>query len=447
MGRITGSLGRPISGISQQPSSVRFPGQCTDSLNNMFDLVDGLKTRPGTRYLSKISNTGIDINTKIHYYSRGDNNESYFIALVGNEIKIYSPDGTEHIVNIVDQGAMDYILLAKEPRKDLIFKTISDYTFVINTKVGVKISPEKTPKRKKQAILNVQFMDYAQTQTVSFKITEGGGFTQYASYTSPDGSDKSHKALVATDYVSKQLYDKLVAANIPGYTFELVGNCIFVSCDDAHILDVRCTDDAGGDNLIVVNSSVSDTSKLPGKAPDGFIIEIDPPGSNTQDNSNYWLKAVSNGAGGVTWRETIGPDEFYKFDLNTMPVTITRDSIADNGVATFSIKYGKWEPRDVGDDRTNPFPSFATEEGLYTIRNLGIFQNRLFFISDENIVFSRTDFYFRFWKDSTKVSLDTDVIDIYADSKKLIGVINSNNLVSILIKYIKIYLLNDYKIR
>ena len=49
MGRITGSLGRPISGISQQPSSVRFPGQCTDSLNNMFDLVDCLKTRPVTR--------------------------------------------------------------------------------------------------------------------------------------------------------------------------------------------------------------------------------------------------------------------------------------------------------------------------------------------------------------------------------------------------------------
>ena len=80
-----------------------------------------------------------------------------------------------------------------------------------------------------------------------------------------------------------------------------------------------------------------------------------------------------------------------------MPLRLYKAFGTVNGVADsiyFILKTVPWEERTVGDDTINPFPSFAnydeTEftDGLFVINDIFFHNNRLGFISDENVILS-----------------------------------------------------------
>lgn len=409
MGRVTGSFSRPIQGVSQQPAKVRLDGQCEVSENFKPDAVQGLITRPASELTAFFKDETFSAFDKIHDYDRGDN-EEYFIRIKPTgRVEVTSPDGRLHIVNESSDVPSRYIK-SPNPQKDVDLVTIGDFTFISNNKIIVKESQDSSPARLNRSVVYVSFMDFSQTQVVTVDGVE------VATYTSPDGSNVSQKEDVGTEFVSKKLFDQMVSNLGSGWTIELHGSCIYLWRNDFADFNLLTTDDANGDNLKGVSEFVTKLSDLPPRAPNGFMTEIRPAGSTPDSNNRYWLTAAANDSSDdVIWNESLEPDLKLGTDNSTMPVVLIRESIDSSGVATFSLKRGDWQNRDVGNDENNPLPSFVGSR----IQNIGIFQNRLYVTSGESVVMSRTSNFFNFFRETTQTVLDTDPIDVYADAQKV----------------------------
>lgn len=405
MTKVTGSMGRPIQGISQQPPQVRAKGQLTEMLNSRPDVVDGAIPRPST-WFGKRLKASFPALTKFYDYDRGDD-ESYLMALEPDgTLNIFDIEGNEQIVNI-DSDVVSY-MTNSDPRSNIKMLTISDFTFLLNTTKVVAESSSNTTANSNTAIVYVKFMDYQQRQQIFINGNSR------ASYISPDGSVTEHLALVAPAHVAGHLKTDL-ENNLGGsWTIIQEDSCLFISRDDGADFSIYTEDEVGGANLVALKDTISSTADLSPKAPEDFIIKIEPAGTSSIDNASYWLKAEDTNSDNITWRETIAPSISVGLNKATMPIQIVREAIS-NGIATFEVTRGDWKDRDVGDDRTNPQPSFVG----FRISAMGLVQNRFYFTSGENWVTSVSNDFFKFYRNSAQTSLDSDPIDGYADSSQI----------------------------
>lgn len=120
---------------------------------------------------------------------------------------------------------------------------------------------------------------------------------------------------------------------------------------------------------------------------------------------SYWVIR----RGGV-WVETQKPDEPLTLDELTMPHALVR-----NGDGTFTFTAFAWKVRQVGDNITNPPPTFVGS----TIKDVFYYKNRLGFVSDENVVFSCAGDFGNFWRTTVTDILDSDVVDVAVSSTKV----------------------------
>jgi hypothetical protein len=81
---------------------------------------------------------------------------------------------------------------------------------------------------------------------------------------------------------------------------------------------------------------------------------------------------------------------------------------------SFSFSPVDWEDRLVGDDTTNPIPSFIGQR----INNLFFYRNRLGFLSNENVILSKAGDYFNFFAGSAQIVSADDPIDLSATSQQ-----------------------------
>lgn len=191
---------------------------------------------------------------------------------------------------------------------------------------------------------------------------------------------------------------------------------------------VELVDDFSGEGIIFIRDEVVRFEDLPPSAPHGYTVRV--MGSPESDIDDYYVKFVAdNGtfSRGV-WEETVAPGVKYQWTNSTMPAILIRQSDG-----TFMLKYAdgttpgsnvpvganyntyKWTERLVGNDDTNPYPSFL---GL-KIQEMVFHQNRLGFMSGENIVFSETSEFFNFFRTTTLDLLDSDPIDVASSSPRV----------------------------
>lgn len=411
---ITSNQGRPIQGVSQQPAKTRLPGQCTISDNLRPDVVRGLINRQGTEQLAILENALLSADSKWYYYDRGTG-ESYFISIekTTGKVRAWSKDGTEHIINVQDNTEAGY-LASSQPKKDLVMTTIGDYTFISNNKTVVEESASLTPAISYTSLIYVQFMDYSQTIEV---IVDD---VVVATYTSPDGETATDLAKVNPTYVIANLIADMVISLPTGYTYVADGNTIVFNKTNGTDYDIEVDDGFDNNNAVAIKGKIKNTALLPGRAPEGFLVEVDPPGSTKEENSSYYLEAVNTGSDHITWQESIAPSISVGTKLSSMPHVLVRESIS-LGVATFTLREGEWSEREVGSDNTNPLPTFVGE----FINSIGIFQNRMFFTAAESVVMSRTSDFFNFFRETTQASLDTDPIDVFPDTAEVNFLISS----------------------
>lgn len=128
---------------------------------------------------------------------------------------------------------------------------------------------------------------------------------------------------------------------------------------------------------------------------------------SSSDNkfTTFYIRRV---AGEFT--ETVAPGIKNLINAATMPHALVELPDGSFGFGPFS-----WAPRHVGDETTNPNPTFVGR----TINDVFFHKNRLCFLSDENVIGSRTGDYGNFYRLTVTDTLADQVIDIGADGDKV----------------------------
>jgi hypothetical protein len=386
------------------------------------DIVRGLSSRQGTQKDGTFVGASMSSLSKWHHYKR--NGEEYFIEVqVDGTVQAWSPDGTKHTINVEDSAGT--YLANSDPSSNLDLMTIGDYTFLINRDVVVEESSTTTDSLENVAIVYIQFKDYSQTTSIEIDGVE------VAWHRSLDGGAAIDVGSVNPATVASKLLDGLqgksgvqadagewggtdITAN---FSIILNDNCLFISRIDGGDFTISVDDDVDGSNAVALFKTIEEVSLLPNKAPDDFKIKVTPPGGDRTENASFWLKATTvDGSAGntLTWNETTAPDISVGINPATMPHVLVRESVTA-GVATFTLRQGEWENREVGDDRTNPLPAFTG----FKINSTGLMQNRLYFTAGESVTMSRSNEFFNFFRDTVQATLETDPISVYADSPQI----------------------------
>lgn len=136
----------------------------------------------------------------------------------------------------------------------------------------------------------------------------------------------------------------------------------------------------------------------------GDVWEIAGTGTNAFDN--YFVKWDGSG----TWRETIKPGVLTEFNALTMPFRLV-----NNGGGSFTCSKTVWASRLIGDDVSASFPSFVGKK----LADVFFHRNRLGFIADENVIFSRAGSFFNFFPETVTLVLDTDPVDVSVSHTKV----------------------------
>ena len=153
------------------------------------------------------------------------------------------------------------------------------------------------------------------------------------------------------------------------------------------------------DSTVQQFSDLSDPDYTPVDA--GSLVKVE--GNPEESYKSYYLVHK----GDNVYEETVKPGTHIQLDSSTMVHGLVR---LPDGSFGFTRFY--WEPRHVGDDVTNPIPSFIGAP----LNNLTLYRNRLTFLSQDNVISSKAGFFWDFWITSVPDVLDDDMIDLNASS-------------------------------
>ena len=380
-----------IGGVSQQPEVLRLENQATTQENGFSGVVEGLKKRPPTNYVAKISSSSLT-NAYIHTINR-DTSERYIVVITNGAIKVYDIDGTEKTV-VSQTNATNY-LASSTPRSEFKCLTVNDYTYIINTNKTVAMDAATSTGQVEQAI---------------YQVTQGVNSTKYSITI-----DSTTYDFTSSNSDTEAIRDGVFSAvgSPAGLTLTKIGNSSFKVVKASGTLSVSASDGYGNKASQVIYNSVQNFSDLPEEGIDGQVVEVKGDASNNFDN--YWVKWVDSTS---VWEETIAPSITYKFDYDTMPHLLIRTADgnfrltqADGSsytVSSTSYTVPQWGERQDGDLNSAPNPSFVDAK----IKDIFFHSNRLGLLADENIILSRSWEYFEFFTDTVTDVLDTEVIDI-----------------------------------
>jgi len=380
-----------INGISQQPPALRLASQANEQVNGYSSVVDGLRKRPGTRHIKRLP-IEIDGPAYLHTINR-DGDEKYLVVITQGSIRVFDLEGNEKTVTYPHGNGY---LQTMNPLEDFRCVTVADYTFVLNTKIVTQHKPDVTPVRNPECLIWVKQGAYGGNYSVTID-----GVT--ATYTVPDGSQPSHSTQVTTDHICTQLFNTL-NANLTGpWSITRNGSLIHVVRTDGQPFSFSSNDSLGDNGIEVIGKRIQRFSSLPARAVDGYVVEIT--GDQTSSFDNYYVRydVTDTATNGGVWRETRKGGEVYKLDPSTMPHALIRQ--ADG---TFTFEQIDYADREVGDLESTPMPSFVGRR----ISDVFFHRNRLGFISDENVIFSRAGDFFNFFPATATAVLDDDPIDV-----------------------------------
>ena len=165
-----------------------------------------------------------------------------------------------------------------------------------------------------------------------------------------------------------------IIAELPsGVTGKHIGTGIYLSSSNPFSVEV-----VEEDLMRCFQGSVNDVQNLPNQCKHGYIVKIS--NSRMSDEDDYYLRfeGANNRDGVGSWTECAKAS--IAKTLTNMPLVIQRTA-----TTTFTVKQFTYQDRRVGDDTTNPMPSFVGAR----INKVLFFRNRLALLSGENVITSR----------------------------------------------------------
>lgn len=381
-----------VSGISQQAPILRLPEQLEEQVNGWSTEANGLTKRPPTVFVkSLLPALDHDEAPLLHFVDR-DKDFKYFIYFYKNLVYVIDTKGNRYPVVYKEDPAY---IETDTPQKSLRVCTIADHTFIVNKEVVTRMSNEHSPAvfDTQGALINVKQGQYGRTYTIWVDSK------QVATHETPDGSDKSHTKLIDTSYIVGQLAAQIRSK---GYTVDTGGSWLRIR----GVKTVQTADGYNNNSMVGFTKKAQKFSLLPASAPDGYTLEItgDP---NGDSSANYYVKYSKEDS---VWKECVCPDIAISFEAKTMPHELVRQSND-----TFIFQRCTWDERKVGDEDSNPLPSFINNP----ISDISFHRNRLVFLSMENVICSESASYFNFWVTTANDVVDTDPIDVSTSTERV----------------------------
>ena len=475
MALINTSLPNLVQGVSQQPDTLRFDGQCEDQINALSSVADGLKKRPNTRYLTQLVSSAIEDDAFVHFINR-DKQERYVLIINSNVAQVYDilNFASVTLTGTVSFTVGHYLHLANnlKPRESYKALTVGDTTFILNTTVDVDRASTKSAAiiNDNKAIVFIKQADYETEYTV--EVTDDFGNVYKASYVSGEmQSGKTKDGRLRTSLIAHRLRGQLnfvlhgepssgsgtnntiftvsalneienavdgsgnpITNDRQSIRFEdgtsvVVGggnetktrpdNFFTITSSSSSPFKIKVSDSKSGTALGVAYKEVDAISDLPKVAPNNFRIKVR--GSVEDNEDDYYVKFETNdgsaiGDGG--YFEDVGFDEFIALDATKLPYKLVNTSVNN-----FDLAAATWTTKQAGDDNTNPFPSFfnvsSGNNGDRKISDIFFYKNRLGFLSEGSVILSEAGEYFNFFRTTVRTLLDSDPIDVNVASTRV----------------------------
>ncbi len=281
---------------------------------------------------------------------------------------------------------------------DIELLTLNDFTYVLNKARTVQTTSDNVDSIDSDAFIVL----YVGAYNSKYEVILNGVTVSYTSAQDATAGDADIPTIISN------LVTNINAAG--GAAASCVATAVGGGIHVTLVTSIKVSGGPSDTAIYAFTDKASDISKLPTQCHNGFKVKI--VNSESIQADDMWVKfAASNDAtnGPGAWEETNAPDLKYKLDPLTMPHVLTRE--ADG---TFHFRPITWESRDVGDDLTNPMPSFVGN----TIRNMFFFRNRFGFLSGGNVILSKAGSFYDFFASSAQVAVADDPIDISASSTK-----------------------------
>jgi hypothetical protein len=384
------------------------------------DPVGNLRKRPPLSLIGIIGTTPNPYQNKFFDYQRAGEATYLFELQRDGSVKAWDTNGNTYPVT---NNAQLY-LTSSNPSRSIAVTNIQDLTVLCNTSRVVKEVPVVQWMGGSQvAYLEVTGSTWATEFTVV--IARSDGTEETVSYRTPTGIDKpEEEAKNATaSYVVDMLLNGLENKSVSPVGRD--GNIIYFTQSGYRVKEVR---DTNGNSFIrFTNGKISDVKQLPSRAIHGEVVEVVP--SNLSEFGKYYLRfertvpsALPHPFGDGRWVESTKKGLTTEISTATMPVAMVRLQQPDGSIyfcinqldgsevvnLNETYQYPKLGTRNVGDDDSNPMPSFVGEK----ISTIGSYQGRVLFVSKDNISFSRSDDYWDFFYETALEVTDSDPIDI-----------------------------------
>jgi hypothetical protein len=398
-----------VGGVSQQADEKMVPGQVKDALNCYPDVTLGMIKRPGGKFLGKLASlTASTADTATWFSIFRDNQEKYIATISAAGVpKVWNLlTGLAATVNYPagKQASIESYLTATDYRS-IKTLTINDFTYILNSEKTVTAKAPPTWNGKRQATISVLTVEHAFVYTVKIN---GSTFT----YTAPSSGSGHLKIGDVTAGIS--------AAITSGFaTKTIIDNTLYLTFStDSNVSAFGGTD---GKALRVFQDSVDTFARLPEQGLHNQVVKV----SNTAaDKDDFYLKFVADDgtSGKGYWEETVSPNVSLGVNEATMPVALIRTSTSpltftatflDGSVTVNSLPL-LWEPRLVGDDDSNSHPTFVNN----TIQDVFLFNNRLGFLTEDNVSMSQAGDYYNFYHKTATTQTSADPIDLSCASIK-----------------------------
>jgi len=405
MTAVTQRIDNYLGGVSRQSDDKKLPGQVRECLNAYPDPTFGLTKRTGFKWIKNLG-TGTSYDGGKWFYIARTADERYIGVITPKPnsgyggISIWNVDGTVCTVNMDTSTAVNAVNYLTGARTNYSILTVQDTSVIVNNlqTVAKQADPNFIANTRATLVLS----DTAVSSTYSVTMNAGGGASDQT-FTTTTGTATTYDQLLTT------LKNGIDAFSISGLTVTKFLGTLELSrvvSGTRTAFAIACQGGPANNKLAVFQDQVDNVAQLPIQSFQDHVVKV----INTASaNDTYFAKFVAdNGVSGTGfWQEARDPSKSAGLDASTMP-----HELVNNSLNNFTFKQFDWVDRQVGDDVTNSHPSFVGHK----IQEAFFHNNRLGFLSNDNVSMSQAAKYFNFYHTSAQIITDADPIDLSAST-------------------------------
>jgi len=469
-----------IGGVSQQADEKMLLGQVKEAVNCYPDITLGLLKRPGGKFLGKLASLTANTADNASWFSIFRDNQEKYIAtissagvpkvwdlLTGSAATVSYPAGK--------QASIESYLTATDYRS-IKTLTINDFTYIVNSEKTVTAKAAPTFNANRQATIIVTAVDH----DIAYKVTIGTQTFTYTTPSSNSGKltlDQVMEGIlnaITTGYATKTIIDNTIyltfstattvtgEAGPSGKDLRVFQDSVtsFTSLPEqalnGQVVKINNTSANVDDFYLQYIQTSSGTASTYSQS--GTTVTVTTPAAHGLSTNNLVNVTITSGtavsgtykvtvtnsttftytaatslttSGNLTlfttntdgyWEETIAPNVSTGFNEDTMPVVLIRTGLSPltfratflDGSETVNNLLLQWEPRLVGDEESNSQPSFVGN----TIQDIFLYNNRLGFLTQDNVSMSQAGDYYNFYNKSATTQTAADPIDLSCASIK-----------------------------